>query len=65
MKVILYVENFNMDKWLKTVTLKRPRESDMTVSLVSTDCSLPLAASQWRKQFQQRLPKTINICKEV
>jgi hypothetical protein len=35
-EVILYVENYNMGKWLKTVSLKRPHERNMTVWKVPT-----------------------------
>jgi hypothetical protein len=44
-KLILYIENCNMDKWLKTGSLKRPHESSMTVSSKSTDCMPPEAST--------------------
>jgi hypothetical protein len=34
-----------MGKWLKTGSLKRPHESNMTVSSKSTDCSPPEAST--------------------
>jgi hypothetical protein len=34
-----------MDKWLKTGSLKRPHESNLTVSSKSADCSLPEAST--------------------
>jgi hypothetical protein len=43
-KVILYIEHCNMDKWLKTGSLKRPHEGNMSVSSKNTDCSPPEAS---------------------
>jgi hypothetical protein len=44
-KVILYIENCNMEKWLRTGSLKRTHESNMTVSSKSTDCLPPEAST--------------------
>jgi hypothetical protein len=40
-KFILCVENCNLDKWLKTVPLNRPHESNVTVSSQSCHSSPP------------------------
>jgi hypothetical protein len=44
-KAIFYIENCNMNKWLKTGSLKRPHESNMNVSSKSTDCLPPEAST--------------------
>jgi hypothetical protein len=62
-KVILYTENYNMDKWLKTGSLKRPHESNMTVSLKSTDCSPPEASTSTCSQSIKETTSTASTKK--